>query len=921
MNREKQKTTGGWLPLFLLVCLFGVLSTSRLFALDPRRAIEQYVVEEWTAAAGLPGNSIVAVAQTGDGYLWVADRRKLCRFDGVQFSSFHMFNIPGSGYSQITALQTDNDGKLWVGTRGGGLYKYDNEVFEIFSQRDGLSSLFISFLFCDHQNNLWIGTEEGHLNRLKDRKVTVFDRASGLSESHIYSIAEDSKGNLWVGTRGGGLFRYVNGKFNKINIPGYDIIDVVSIREDAAGGLWLGTNRGLVRWDGNRFDFLGRTGGMTGHAINRIIQDSDRNLWIGTGGGLFRLRQDISGNTIVDKSMGGSVVRGLFEDQEKSIWIATDGRGLTRLRDGKIRTFSAESGLPHEYVVFMHETPASKDLWVGTMDGLTRFEKGVLSREAMSTRFSDAVVGPIAHDSQNRTWFGTYGSGLYRTDGNKPDNFTIRDGLLSDTIVSLLFDSRQRLWIGSDRGLNSYRDGVFSAHHREIDLLKNEIQCIYEDSRQTVWFGTDKGIVRYKDDRFSTLNVKDLPVNLMVSYIYRDSRNVTWIATKGNGLIRLREDDTFRRYSTRDGLYSNVIYQLFEDNNGFLWMSCERGIFKILRDDLDRVAAGELKKVDFIYYGKNDGMKSPECSRWGQHSSIRTGDGKLLFGTTKGIAIVDPENIRISKIAPPVALDKIIVNDLAIKRDKKKYVYPVIDYIQFHFRASTLIAPGRIKFKYRLEGFDDKWTEVKITRIKMANYRKLRPGQYTFHVISANTDGIWAEKGTTFTFTYAPRFTQSLWFRLGILFFGLIFIGAVTFFVRRYIHYRRQKNKYKDSHLDEEKVQDCKKTLLYTMDIDKLYRDDALSLQTLAKKINVTPHILSQVINEQLNKNFSDFVNGFRIDEAKKLLEEADEDTSILQICYDVGFNSKSAFYRAFKKFTDMTPSQFQKNLKNNKKK
>jgi AraC-like DNA-binding protein len=201
-------------------------------------------------------------------------------------------------------------------------------------------------------------------------------------------------------------------------------------------------------------------------------------------------------------------------------------------------------------------------------------------------------------------------------------------------------------------------------------------------------------------------------------------------------------------------------------------------------------------------------------------------------------------------------------------------------------------------------------------QIKMAIYKKLPPGQYTFRVMAANSDGIWNEKGTAFTFNFSPGLTQSLLFKiiLGLL----ITAAAALLFIsgRKYVLHRKTKNKYKDSFLEPETVEQCMKKLSYVMSIEKLYRDDKLSLQTLYKKVAVTPHILSQVLNERIDKNFSDFVNGFRIEEAKKMLQEADEDTSVLRVCYDVGFNSKSAFYRAFKKYTDKTPIQYQKELK-----
>lgn len=906
--------------------------------LDPLKSIDQFVQEDWTTGNGLPGNSVTAISQTPDGYLWIATRQQLCRFNGVKFTPYPLFGNAQAGYKEITALKVDRDGALWTGTRGEGLFKYKDQVFEIVMQKNGLSSNSINCLYSDLKNNLWIGAENGFLDRLNEKEIAHYGKENGLMEPYIYAVSEDSRGNLWVGTRGGGLYRFTNGRFIKIPIRDFDRCDVTAIKEDSFGGLWIGTNRGLVYYHGGQAELLDKSLGIFGYVIYDIVEDSDGNLWVGTGNGLFRIRKGWSGISTMetDELMHGSVVSDIFEDREKSIWVGTDGRGLTRLRDGKIRTFSVESGLPHEYVVFMHED-REKNLRVATMGGLTRFDKGVLSRETMAVEFSDAVVGPICRDRDENTWFGTYGSGLYKLEpggGKRLTNYTIRDGLLSDSVISLYCDSRGILWVGTNRGLNTLENGIFKSLHDNAGLLANEIYCIYEDSKNDLWIGTNKGLTLGKNGRFLIPGGGKLPPDVMVSFIYedKDDNDIYWIATKGNGLIRLKGDKEVFAFTLEGGLYSNTIYQVFEDSSGYLWMSCEKGIFKAVKKNLDDLATGaagatgaaangKIQKIDYTYYGKSDGMKSEECSRWGQHSSIKTSDGRLLFGTTKGISIIDPQNLKINTIPPPVLIEKVVSNnrDLELEKETDRLILRSLDYIQFYFATSTLISSDRVSFKYKLENYEDAWTMVTPSQVKIATYRGLPPGRYTFRVMAANSDGIWAERGASFSFEYSPGFIRSLLFKI-ILGFLILAAAALFFFAgRKYLLHRRAKNKYKDSLLDPEIVEQCMKKLSYVMDIEKLYRDDKLSLQVLSKRVSVTPHILSQVLNERMDKNFSDFVNSFRIEEAKKMLQEADEDTSVLRVCYEVGFNSKSAFYRAFKKYTDRTPSQYQKELKEKK--
>lgn len=899
----------------------------QLGAVDASKTIDQYVEENWTTAAGLPGNSVVAVGQTENGYLWVATRRALCRFDGTRFVVRSPFSTGQTGNEEITAMDIDRDGVIRLGSRGRGLLKYRDriKVFEFITQKDGLSSNLVNSLYHDLKNNLWIGTDDGYLNAMSETGITRYEKKDGLGEPHIHTIQEDSRGNVWIGTRGGGLYRFINGRFEKTPVKDFDTYDVTAIREDSSGDLWIGTNRGLVRFDGENAELFETTRGLSGYTIYKILEDSDRNLWVGTAAGLYRIRRGRSAESAfrIERTMEGGIVRDIFEDRDKSIWIATDGRGLTRLRDGKIITFSTESGLPNEYVVFMHED-RDKNLRVGTMDGLVRFDKGNLNRESMTVEFTDAVVGPICEGPDKSIWFGTYGSGLYRMKNRQLSHNTIRDGLVSDSIISLYHEPDGPLWIGTASGLNSFEKDRFKSYTETHEQLKNEIYCIYHDKNDTLWFGTNKSIVREKDGVFSEFARGKLPDNLMVSYLHEDGNGILWAATKGSGLLRIENENKIATFTTAEGLYSNIIYQVFEDRSGYLWMSSDKGIFKVVKKELDDLAAktgetggtGGTTTIDHSAYGPGDGMKSRECSRWGQHSSIQTGDGKLLFGTPKGISIIDPQNIKINTVAPSVVIDKIVLNNREIEFQETKVLFRGFDYIQFFFSASTLISPQRVTFEYKLENKDTEWRRVKANQIKMAHYSALERGEYTFRVRAANSDNIWSENDAVFTFIYKPGFTSSMLFKFILVLLVLLLGTASFFFYKKYRTYRKVKNKYKDSTLEPEVVENCMKKLVYAMDIEMLYKNDSLSLQSLSKKIGVTSHILSQVVNEQMSKNFSDFVNGYRIEESKKMLQAADEDTSILHICYEVGFNSKSAFYRAFKKFTDMTPSQYQKTLK-----
>jgi AraC-like DNA-binding protein len=389
-------------------------------------------------------------------------------------------------------------------------------------------------------------------------------------------------------------------------------------------------------------------------------------------------------------------------------------------------------------------------------------------------------------------------------------------------------------------------------------------------------------------------------------------------------LKRLRlKDDNITSYTVDDGMTTNSLFQFFEDSEGCFWLMSDCGILCVNKEELNRFARRKLDKISCISYGISDGMKSIEfANRISKHSALKTRNGELWFITKEGISIVKPEKIKINKIPPPVVIEAAYFDQQSIPlhQDPGAYSFKGIKSLRFHFTAPTFLSPEKIKFKYRLEGYDGNWTFLPPGSRRVAHYRELFAGSYTFRVIASNAEGVWNQTGDAITFTLKPFFYQTLLFKIAVLLLLAVLLGAAVYIYKKYPFGKKEKEeeveKYKGSALDLKFAEACINKLKQLMEVEKIYRDVSLTLQSLAKTLSIHPHLLSRVLNEKLNRNFPDFINYYRIEETKEILKSpAGAGKKINNVAHDAGFNSMTSFYRVFKKYTGMTPNRYKKEM------
>jgi signal transduction histidine kinase len=334
---------------------------------------------------------------------------------------------------------------------------------------------------------------------------------------------------------------------------------------------------------------------------------------------------------------------------------------------------------------------------------------------------------------------------------------------LAHNVIQAIYEDRAgRLWIGTQKGLCLFQDGRFRVYTTNEGLANDRVISILEDRQGNLWLGTFEGLSRYSDGEFISYSQTDGMPESTVRTIYEDQSGSIWIGTYDTGLYRFK-DGKFAACRTKDGLFNNGVFQILEDSRGNFWMSCNLGIYRVSKQQLNDFADGKIRSVDSISYGRRDGLLNPECNGGYQPAGIRSRDGKLWFPTQEGVAVVAPEALPVSTIPPPVVIEELLIDNTPTAFQEAVKILPGKESFEIHYTALSFIMAERIGFKYKLVGLDSNWVEAGTRRT--AYYSHVPPGRYTFLVIAANRDGIWNQQGAALTVEIVPPFWQTWWFQ------------------------------------------------------------------------------------------------------------------------------------------------------------
>jgi ligand-binding sensor domain-containing protein len=703
---------------------------------------------------GMPQNTVQALVQTRDGFLWLGTEVGLVRFDGNGFAVFDRNSTPALPGNDVRCLLETRDGALWIGT-SEGLARWKDGAVKAFVLKDGLPENHIERILETGEGELWANTNQG-LARFNGER---FVRGEGLPEGPVNAISLDD-GTLWVETSNG-IFIRSHGAWSIPAVAGLPPVGPKFHLRIPSG--WAAANNSgvLIQQAGEPKDFnVGRE--LPGNKIQALFADREGSLWIGTNSGLARWAEGKLQRLPVTDPLATASVLALMEDHEGNLWVGTETGGLHILRDQRFRTIGAREGLSSDATTAVVEDSAGA-LWVGTSGaGLNRRGRdGAVKNYTVRNGLLSDVILSLAAATNGDLWVGTP-DGLNRIRGGKIASFTSGDGLPDDFIRSLLADADGSLWIGTRRGLTHWtglaaRDGAgarMETFTQANGLGSDLVGAMTRDANGDLWVATLAGLSRLSGGKiinYTTAN--GLSSNVITALLLRENGTLLvgtqdhgWTAWDGKAFI---EKESFRPDVTS-------IHAILEDGSHHLWFATGNGIARCESDGKAGCSHG-------IEFGEADGLRSRETATNSHPSAWRSRDGHLWFATPKGLVEVDPAHFPVNAVAPPVALERFAVDDVALRvtgpglRVEAGHVH-----FQFDYAGLSFTAPQKVRYRYKLEGFDRDWTEAGTRR--SAYYTNIPPGRYTFRVQAANNDGLWNSEGAALNFELRPHFYQTAWF-------------------------------------------------------------------------------------------------------------------------------------------------------------
>jgi diguanylate cyclase (GGDEF)-like protein len=804
-----------WVVCLWLGCVAGAMAQATQRAIAEPRVITQYVQRALTDKNGLPQNSVGAIAQTPDGYLWFGTEEGIARYDGVRVTVFDTLHHPELKDNYMEALTAGRDGSLWVATRTG-LTRLKHGVFTSYlTARSPLSSLKET-----PDGRLWAGTLEG-LYALDmahaGTQPRLYTHADGLPANGVNALALGSDGTLWVGTDGG-LARLKDGRFAAVSLGESEEKDfgnrarqVRALAADRSGGVWVATRDAVLHWRDGRIERAPAELAGDGRLVSALLVTEEGSVWVGyRHQGIAVLREGGVEKYGPAQGLPAEDVSALYEDRDGGVWVGLGEMGAVQLSKGLFTTLGKQEGLSEDMVWSVLEA-RDGSLWVGTnTKGLNHVSRD--GRVQVLTAKDGIPADPIfaLHEGEDGSvWVGSENEPLRRLRGGKVTVYP--DPQRTGRLVSI-----QRL---PGQGLAKGKDGherllvamhqengvaVFDPeatgdaeghgqrfHHYAVPGLANTLAIAPDGA---VWVGSDHGGVsrlRLDTGEMKTYTTADGLLTNFTLAIYVDSAGVVW-AGSSRGLNRI-EHGRITTYSVEQGLFYLTVGGIVEDGEGYLWMTCNKGIFKVSKKELNDYAAGRVKEIHSVVYGSAEGLRSVECNYQNDSALIRSEDGRLWFATVAGAVSIDPRRSEVKTHAPQAQIEAVRYDQKQVNPEGGVTVGPGHGDLEIQFTAPDFVAPQRIEFRYRLEGADGEWVEAGDRR--QAFYTKLSPGRYRFLVQATMGDEDWNNAGeeAQLVVLLKPQIWQTAWFRgLCLLVLIAVAVWMVRMRVRNYMERNRE---------------------------------------------------------------------------------------------------------------------------------
>jgi ligand-binding sensor domain-containing protein/signal transduction histidine kinase len=797
-------------------------------ARDYSQTLREFEIRTWSAEHGMPSGAVLSTYQTKDGYLWVITQNALARFDGTRFVAYDRGNTPLLAPGRTLCVSEDADQRLWIGSTAEGTIVKEGNTFKRITPVEPHAQTTTFCLLPDGGRGMWVAGQRRWpmVKRYVDEKpVTAFtlhNQHPGLS---FETIGLDETGRLWLG----GLLclRVVN--TNGVELTNFAIpepfnkLSATAVCRTRTSAMWVSfMSYGPERPDGPegfrswlacyKDEKWIRTPDPKNvevtNYIKSIVEDTRGVLWMaGSAGRVLRYKAGQLEYLPVVPPGPLEGTGGVHCDREGNLWVSGPGNSLKRLTPRRITCLTTNEGLVHDDAWCVSEA-ADGSVWIGTEGGLSRWKDGVFENYPMPPDEPESSVRTITQDVDGRIWFGTIRA-LHSINQGKIETVKFPGVWINSKIRAVHPSRLGGLWVGTVRGLIRLQGSERTTYTITNGLPANEIRALLETRDGSLWVGTYcGGLSRLREGQFTNLGTTNGLSNDSVMSLYEDAQGVLWAGTE-HGLNRI-EGNSIRVFLPEHGLPDRSIHSIVEDDQGRLWMSCDHGVFWGWKRDFDTGHSPGLKTVRCVAYDITDGVPQDETSgHTCQPAGCRTKDGRLWFATAKGVVIADPRLVSLDEAPPLAAVERVQANgrliagstpdDVAQARSQAAAIdrspagtndpAPVLPVpqaplklapgtarvLEFQYTANTFIAPEKARFKYRLLGLNDAWTDAGNRR--QAFFTDLKPGNYRFEVIACNHRGVWQERGDIVSFTLVPFYYETWWFYILV---GLVSVGSVA---------------------------------------------------------------------------------------------------------------------------------------------
>lgn len=759
------------LLIALLLCL---LLPQPARALDPDKSFHHYVRDSWSVQEGMPQISAVAIAQTSDGYIWVATQAGVARFDGVGFTTFSPTTEPALPHPVATALVVDAQDWLWIGTRGGMAVLRDGDFHAIPWAGEG-EPPGINELQLRGDGSIWAATSSGVAYVEGGALRPLPGSEAGNAAIHTRD------GTLWAAVPGG-VNRWDGREWTSTTWPAGDA-PVVNGLLEADGEVWAATTRGLYMHGRSGWRPLPGAAGRDALPLHFLYRDSDGNTWGGGDLGLLRVRPDGRVENIpATRGNGLFNLFDAFEDHEGNLWLGSLSNGLSRAWNGWTRRYSTQEGLPDATVWTLAPVPGAERIWVGTNNGLA-----LLGSDG---RFTLPATGPAASASvralfiePGRLWIGLRnGLALYEPGSGSAAVVPEWARAIRTSVSGFARDPDGSLWIGTLGALfrwdGSTLDRFDGGHGLSGPVA--EFRITHDGRRLAL---TRTGLYEFNGHAFVPApEGRDLPDDVRLGALF-ELHDGRLLLSGADALLLLRHQGRWHRLDESTGLLPGAAFQVLERDDS-LWVSSMHGVYRLSLDELTAFAEGRVERVNpqMLLNERgmpNGGQQGLCCNGSGPSDGFIDGD-TLWLPTRDGVVALDATAITRNPQPPSVHVGRLQVGEqwrvpepgttTVLQADERRDLTLAFDVLSYQDPRSNGV-------RYRLAGYDQEWqTAAPMTR--QVRYTNLPPGDYAFEVRGSNNADVWTTAPSRLDFRIRPYFHETAGFRLLLAALALLLVYA-----------------------------------------------------------------------------------------------------------------------------------------------